>query len=299
MRMLTLTTAILLTLASSSLVIANGRGHLVIVGGGGTPDVVLEKMVELAGGKDAKIVVLPQASASESRGSAAVEKFASIGANKAQVLELADLAAAAKAIEGADLIWFSGGSQRRLAEALHSAKLVDAIRRRHAEGAVIGGSSAGAAVMSELMIPGSPDEQRFVAGNTPISRGFGLAPELIIDQHFVRRSRMNRLLSAVMDHPDRIGVGIDERTAIIVSEKRLTVYGESSVVIIDARGKAKVAETGQLQRARKIRLSVLSQGDSFDFSGMEPVTVPASAGTICACQATIGPPWDLPEGLRI
>jgi len=73
-----------------------------------------------------------------------------------------------------------------------------------------------------------------------------------------------------MDHPDRIGVGIDERTAIIVSERGFTVYGDSNIVIIDARGeKPKVAETGQLQTARKIRLDVLSQGDSFDFSTEE------------------------------
>jgi len=249
---------------------ADGQGHLVIVGGGGTPDVVLEKMLGLAGGKDAKIIVLPQASSSENRGSSSVEMFASIGANNAQVLELDDLNATAKAIEDADLVWFSGGKQRLLAEALHTAKLVDIIHRRYADGAVIGGSSAGAAVMSELMIPGSPDEERLVAGNTPISRGFALVPELIIDQHFIRRSRMNRLLSAVMDHPDRIGVGIDERTAIIVSERGFTVYGDSNIVIIDARGEeSKVAETGQLQTARKMRLDVLSQGDSFDFSTEE------------------------------
>ena len=103
-------------------------------------------------------------------------------------------------------------------------------------------------------------------GNTPITRGLGLAPQLIIDQHFVARHRMDRLMSAVLDHPDRIGVGIGEATAIVVHDGKFTVRGKGSVVVIDAR-KARISKgkLGSLQSGIGIGLYVFKAGQTFQF----------------------------------
>jgi len=122
--------------------------------------------------------------------------------------------------------------------------------------------------MSAVMIPAMPEKPGLRANNTPTTPGLGLAPGLIIDQHFIARRRMNRLLSAVLDHPDKIGVGIGEATAIIVRGKRFTVMGENSVIVIDPRA-AKLAKPkkGKLQSATRLRLLVLKAGQEFLFGG--------------------------------
>ena len=195
---------------------AGEPGALVIVGGGGTPEMVRKHFVELAGGKKARIAVLPQASSRPNRGEASVEVYSKLGAGEVYNVTLDDPKKARVLINKATAIWFPGGSQQQLYQELDKAGLVDFIRGRHRAGVPCAGTSAGAAIMSEVMIPNAPEKPGLIKGNTPITRGLGLAPQLIIDQHFVARHRMDRLMSAVLDHPDRIGVGIGEATAIVV-----------------------------------------------------------------------------------
>ena len=242
-------------------------GPLVIVGGGGTPLAVRQLFVKLAGGKAARIAVLPQASSREDRGQSSVKMFSDLGA-QVFIVELKNPKDARKRLEKATAVWFPGGSQAALYEALKKAALVKIIRDRHAGGLPFGGTSAGAAVMSAVMIPAMPEKPALRAGNTPITTGLGLAPGLIIDQHFIARRRMNRLLSAVLDHPDHLGVGIGEATVIIVRGKRFTVMGENSIIVIDSRA-AKLAkpEKGKLQSATGLRLHVLKVGQEFLFGG--------------------------------
>jgi cyanophycinase len=240
-------------------------GPLVIVGGGGTPQIVLSKILELAGGKSAKIVILPQASSRENRGEAAEQMFRDQGARQVEIVEFDDRIAAREKINSADLIWFPGGSQQRLFDALTAADLAETIRRKHQSGAVVGGTSAGAAIMSQAMIPSSPKVQGLKRGNTPIVPGLGLCPKLIIDQHFVERQRIVRLLSAVIDHPQKIGVGISERTAIIVHSDKFVVMGKGSVVVVDpTQADVTKGQKESLQSARRIRVDVLASGDRFD-----------------------------------
>ena len=249
----------------SSAVRAAEPGPLVIVGGGGTPLAVRQLFVKLAGGKAARIAVLPQASSREDRGASSVKMFSELGA-KVFIVELKNLKAARERLDEATAIWFPGGSQAVLFEALEKATLVKTIRDRHARGLPIGGTSAGAAVMSAVMIPGMPDEPALRAGNTPTTAGLGLAPGLIIDQHFIVRRRMNRLLSAVFDHPDHLGVGIGEATAIIVRGKSFTVIGDNSVVVIDSRAdNLPKSEKGKLQSATGLKLHVLKARQEFQF----------------------------------
>jgi cyanophycinase len=247
----------------------------VVVGGGGTPDDVVAYAIELAGGPDAAIAVLPQASATARAGESSVEMFAAAGARNVTNWRFLGSPGAedlpgpwpsvedtARAIGEADLIWFSGGGQGRLKRALDEAGLADLIRERHRAGVAVGGSSAGAAVLAEVMITGNEyDLEAVTAGSTHVTEGLGLWPEALIDQHFLKRQRNNRLLAAVLDRPHLIGIGIDERTAVIVTQGFLRVMGESSVIVFDARD-AQVAEveTGAPAAARGIRSHVLTRG---------------------------------------
>ena len=245
---------------------ADQPGPLVIVGGGKMPPQAEARFLQLAGGKDARIVVLAQASSRTDRGTAATRSFSERGAAKVDNLRLEDLSRARQILGQASGIWFPGGSQKQLYEALEKKKLLQQIRTRYLAGVACGGTSAGAAILSERMITQSPKKAALVQGNTPVQQGLGLIPELIIDQHFLARHRMDRLLGAVLDSPDRIGVGISESTAIVVQQDRCTVLGKGSVVVIDARrAKLEPAKKGALQSGSGIDISLYRAGQSFRF----------------------------------
>lgn len=238
--------------------------ELVIVGGGGTTDAIVARALELARGAQTRVVVLPQASESEDRGESAARMWRDAGA--AEVVNLADLSnreRAAAEIARADLVWFSGGDQSKLTAALDAANLTELVRRRSREGVTFGGTSAGAAVMSPLMITGEGRDPltSLAPGATELVAGLGLWPGTIVDQHFVARQRNNRLLGAVLDHPDHVGFGIDERTALIVVGERVEVLGEGAVVVIDARrASVEPARPQGVSAARGLELHVLRSG---------------------------------------
>jgi cyanophycinase len=168
------------------------------------------------------------------------------------------------ALAAATLIWFPGGDQSKLMKALEDARLVDDVARRYRQGAVVGGTSAGAAVMSPLMLTGEADLESVRARTTELVPGLGLWHDAIVDQHFVKRRRWARLLSAVLDHPEYVGVGIDERTAVEVSAGRWRVWGDGSVVILDARRADVVPrEPASLHTARDVSVTLLHAGDAF------------------------------------
>ena len=231
---------------------------------------VRKHFVELAGGKKARIAVLPQASSRPNRGEASVGVYSKLGVGEVYNVTLDDPKKARVLINKATAIWFPGGSQQQLYQELDKAGLVDFIRGRHRAGIPCAGTSAGAAIMSEVMIPNAPEKPGLIGGNTPITKGLGLVPELIVDQHFIARHRMNRLLSAVMDHPDRIGVGIGEATAIVVRGGNFTVMGKGSVVVMDAL-KAKISDgkAGKLQSGVHLSLNILKAGQTFQFKELK------------------------------
>jgi cyanophycinase len=207
------------------------KGHLVIVGGGKTPKAVLERSLELAGGKSARVVVIPHASSLEDAGKRSSEQWTELGVKDVVVLDPSD----PRPLENATLIWMGGGDQNRLLRAIEKSRVPELLRRRYREGAVVGGTSAGAAAMSKVMITGEGDAETIEPEATKTAQGLALWPEAVVDQHFVRRRRFNRLMNVVLDHPQLFGVGIDEATAVMAQGGTFEVLGEGTVVVIDAR----------------------------------------------------------------
>lgn len=283
MRKLAIALAILgITAGAGSASAQAPRGSLIIVGGGPRADDFTQRFIELAGGARATILIFPMASGEPAEsGKSSEESWRSLGVKAfAAVLtrEQAMAADTAELFRNVTGIWFGGGDQSRLTAALLHTPVETAIRNRYFAGAVVGGTSAGAAVMSRLMITG--DEKRYGGSRPPsdssqafitIDRdnvvhtlGFGLLTNAVVDQHFVRRRRHNRLISIVLEHPQLIGAGIDESTAIEVQpDGRWRVWGKSVVVIYDARS-ATVASATLPLGGSNMRMHVLPAGGVFD-----------------------------------
>jgi cyanophycinase len=204
-------------------------GSLVLVGGGGLPATIRDRFLELAHGKAAHLVVIPTASAKADN----PEQLKSFGYWKAQNVasvvllhtrqhKQANDPAFVKPLHEATGVWLSGGDQSKLVEAYRGTLVERELHDVLARGGVIGGTSAGAAVMSSVMITGgNPSAQ--------VDAGFGLLPGVVVDQHLMRRNRVPRLLGVLTTHPGYFGLGIDEQTAAVVQGRSLTVLGEATV----------------------------------------------------------------------
>lgn len=209
------------------------KGSLVIVGGGGMPDSVRKAFVDLAGGNAAKIVVVPTASSSaddpKEHDSYLAPwrpwKPASLKLVHTRSREKANDAAFCDAIKQATAVWFSGGDQSRIMDAYAGTMFERELRALLDRGGVIGGTSAGAAIMTEVMITGG-------ATKAETGKGFGFLKGAVVDQHFLRRSRINRLVGVLADHRELIGIGIDEGTAFIRQGDSWSVKGDSFVLAI-------------------------------------------------------------------
>lgn len=261
-------------------------GSLLIVGGGPIPDRILERFVTLAGGRGrARIVLFPMASEDADAGIELAEDFRKLGAEAERIVltrEQADTEAAARRLDGVTGVWFGGGDQAKLTAAIGHTRVEAAIHERYAQGAVVGGTSAGAAVMSTPMLTG--DERRpggdrppakdssdafmtIARDNVVTTEGFAMLPGAIVDQHHVRRRRNNRLLSVVLEHPELVGVGIDESTALEVGpDGPWRVLGESVAVVYDARQARITPPSAAPLGATGVRIAVLPAGSTYDLN---------------------------------
>ena len=256
---------------------------LLVIGGAedrvGTA-VLLRRFVRLAGGRRARIVLIPTASSMQDEVTAAYrEVFGRFGVTQLDVVNPASRAAAddpagVRALDAATGIFLTGGSQLRLSQFLPGTALGAAIHRAHAAGTVIGGTSAGASIMSTFMISmgdeGTTPRQR----TSQLSAGLGLIEGVIIDQHFGQRNRYGRLMSVVASSPHLLGVGIDENTAIEVSDGRFTVLGAGVVHVLDAR--AAVTDFPDARRGAPMLVSgavvhSLPAGATFDLTSVSLV----------------------------
>lgn len=232
-------------------------GARVIAGGGRLPPEVAARFIALAGGAAARVVLVPTASAS-----------ADTAAGRGRTLERwqrahpqatftvlhtrdrveADSEAFCAPLQEATAVWFGGGAQQRIADALVGTRFERALRALVARGGVVGGSSAGAAVQSRVMIArGNPSPE--------LSTGFDLLPGAVIDQHFLARERLPRLVAALAARPGRFGLGVDEGTAVIVRGRELRVLGASEALLVLP------ASDGKAQRVAR-----LAAGDRADLT---------------------------------
>jgi cyanophycinase len=245
---------------------------------------VLARFVELAGGPGkARIVLFPMASSDPDAGVELSADFRKMGAQAERIVldhATADTPEAAARLDGVTGIWFGGGDQVLLTKALQGTKTETAIHARYRAGAVVGGTSAGAAVMTTPMLTGdenhpggerppakgSNDAYMTIAReNVVTAQGFSLLPGAIVDQHFVRRRRNNRLFSLVLEHPDLVGVGIDESTALEVEpDGTWRVLGASVAVVYDARKATITPASSKTLGASGMRIDVLPAGSRYE-----------------------------------
>ncbi|MGH9119952.1 MAG: cyanophycinase [Acidimicrobiales bacterium] len=258
------------------------RGTLFAIGGAEDKlkrRAVLARFVEAAGGAEACIVVMPTAS---SLGPEIVQLydgiFRAMGAGEVVGLRPesradADHEGAASTVAGASGVFMTGGNQLKLSAVLTGTRLGDAIHHAYAKGAAVGGTSAGASVLSEHMVAFGPGGATPKQRMSQLAAGLGLLPGCVVDQHFQQRNRYGRLLYLVGQSPSLLGVGVDEDTAAIVTGGRfMEVAGRGSVTIIDgheARSNADAARRTNPVLVSGARLHVLPAGARFDLVDRE------------------------------
>jgi cyanophycinase len=260
-------------------ILASPKGKLFIIGGGSkSPEMVLQ-MVALSGiDSNGYAVILPMAS--ESMDTAIF--YANAMLQKAGVHNIYPIVFDSGSsqtdtlldrLKGAKLIYISGGDQVRFMKAIANSRVKEIIQQAYLDGATIAGTSAGAAVMSKKMLTGDQlkypvytgDYKTIEANNIQMAEGLGLLPGAIVDQHFIKRQRLNRLIAVCLENPEETCIGIDESTAIIVSGQQIEVTGESQVLLL----KHPTAETkvvNGLLGGHGLELDVFLPGDKFSIA---------------------------------
>jgi cyanophycinase len=218
-------------------------GNLLIVGGNEDKQgdcQILRKFVAMAGGRKAQICIVTTATEYPREvGAQYRDLFARLGAEKTVMLHVAGRDTAndrrnAEEIERSSGIFFTGGDQLRFTSLLGGTHVDAAIRSVYAKGTVVAGTSAGASVMSDTMIVDGDSSDTATKSIVSMAHGMGLLEEVVIDQHFAQRGRINRLLAAVAQNPFVLGVGIDEDTALVVrADGHCEVVGSQTVTIVD------------------------------------------------------------------
>ena len=219
------------------------RGWIIPIGGAEDKDAnpsILQRFVELCGGSEADIVVIPTASRLKDTGPRYEELFRGMGVAQVEVLDfdtrrdcqeegrLARLARASG-------IFFTGGNQLRLSTILGGTHVARTIRLRNAQGVTVAGTSAGAGFLSEHMIAFGSEGSSPRASSVRLAPGLGLTNRFVIDQHFRQRDRLGRLTAALAYYPFAIGIGLDEDTAEFLSpDDTLEVEGSGAVTVVDA-----------------------------------------------------------------
>ena len=171
-------------------------------------------------------------------------------------------------IRNACLVFISGGDQVHFLDITKGTGINEAIHDAYNKGALIAGTSAGASLMSKIMVTGNelkrPDDNftHIEAGNVETIEGLGFLQNVTIDQHFVVRKRYNRMLSYGLENPNHMSIGIDEATAIFVEGKKATVFGISQVIVLRNKG-AKIDNRNGLLGAQGLKLDIYLPGDSF------------------------------------
>jgi cyanophycinase len=240
------------------------NGSLVVVGGALRDLSILDRFIQLAGGPEAPIVVIPTAGGADDYDQffEGLRDFHELGAFNLTVVHTYDTQEADTEefvipITQARGVWFPGGRQWRLADAYLGTRTEEELWKLLERGGVIGGSSAGATIQGSFLARGDTRTNTVMMGDHQV--GFGFLRNTAVDQHVLRRNRQFDLIQVIEAHPELLGIGIDENTAIVVQGDRFEVIGESYVLIFD--NQKTVGEEG--------RFYFLAPGDRFDLSSRE------------------------------
>ena len=253
------------------------RGWIVPIGGAENKENdrhILERFVRVSGGDRADIVVIPTASRMNETGPRYQQLFRELGAPRVSVMDFdtrrdCQEPGRLSRLEEATGIFFTGGNQLRLSTLLGGTPVAKLIRVCNARGVTVGGTSAGASILSEHMIAFGDEGSSVVSGSVRLAPGLGLTNRFIIDQHFRQRDRLGRLLTALAYNPFAVGIGLDEDTAAFIGpDETVEVEGSGGVTIVDGADVSfssmdSVSE-GQPVCMLGLRLHVLVAGATFN-----------------------------------
>ena len=228
---------------------ARAKTPTIAAGGGGRyPRDMWSQAAKKAGGRGAKALISPYAHKDPKREIGVAEGlFRSAGIRNVEILDISSSKNAVEQVRGADIIWFIGGYQKHQVLTLANVPgLTKELRNAHSRGTVMAGGSAGAAVMSRLMISGD-------GGGTAYTRaGLGFLDDVVLDQHITRRKREWRLRQVVSNNRSKLGLGMSEGTGVLIEGSRFKVYGSGQVRVVYWRN-GKLVET-ELRRGSKYDL---------------------------------------------
>jgi cyanophycinase len=253
------------------------RGWIVPIGGAENKEndrLILERFVRVSGGREANIVVIPTASRLHETGPRYERLFRELGAAEVAVMDFdtrrdCQEPGRLQRLEAASGIFFTGGNQLRLSTLLGGTPVAKLIRVRNALGVAVGGTSAGASILSEHMIAFGDEGSAVLAGSVRLAPGLGLTNRFIIDQHFTQRDRLGRLITALSYNPFAVGIGLDEDTAAFIGpDETIEVVGSGGVTVVDAADitHSSVAEAseGQPICMLGLKLHILVAGATFN-----------------------------------
>jgi cyanophycinase len=267
-------------------VVGPARGSLVIVGGAMQSPEIYRRFIELAGGPDAPLVMIPTAGGAEEYDEfyQGLNAWREAGARNLTILHttdpnVADTDAFIEPLQTAQGVFFFGGRQWQLVDAYAGTRTEAAIRAVLERGGVIGGSSAGASIQGSFLIRGDTESNTVMMGDHQV--GFGYLKNVGIDQHVLRRNRHFDLIAVVEAHPELLGIGIDENTALVVQGDDAEVIGASYVLVYDNR--STVGSGGKFY--------FLAPGDRFNLATREATR---AARTERPVEGPVKKPWGGP-----
>lgn len=259
------------------------RGWIVPVGGAEDKEAdtaILKRFIEVSGGKRARIAIIPTASVLSDTGRRYEKIFSRLGVKDVFVLPYLKRADAddedlLKKLDEATGIFLTGGNQLRISAILGGTPVAKAIRRLNAKGVTVGGTSAGAAILSEHMIAHGDGGATPHAGQASLAPGLGLTNRVVIDQHFRQRDRLGRLLSALSYNPFAVGLGLDEDTAAFIDPHNvLHVTGSDAITVVDPAeieySSMPSTPVGKPVCLTNVKMHILTDGGSFDLKSRRP-----------------------------
>jgi cyanophycinase len=266
----------------------SSRGWIVPIGGAENKEndrQILDRFVQVSGGERADIVVIPTASRMLETGPRYEKLFNELGAERVTVMDFdtrrdCQEDGRLQRLAEATGIFFTGGNQLRISTLLGGTPVAKLIRECNARGVTVGGTSAGASILSEHMIASGDEGSSVVSGSVRLAPGLGLTNRFIIDQHFRQRDRLGRLITALSYNPFAVGIGLDEDTATFISpDQTLEVVGSGGVTVVDA-SEVSFSSIGEVREGEPVctlglRLHILVAGATFNLN-----TRLASAGAL-------------------